>query len=73
MLAYLVEELIQRDKLMEAKGVYLRNRLQKKVKKEDLEKIKLVGYDKSQDTSLNLYDEFEPLSRPLEEYMELPK
>lgn len=29
MLAYLVEELLQRDKVMEAKGIYLRNRLQK--------------------------------------------
>ena len=29
MLAFLVEELLQRDKLMEAKGIYLRNRLQK--------------------------------------------
>lgn len=33
----------------------------------------MIGYDKSQDTSLNLYDEFEPLSRPIEDYIELPK
>lgn len=33
----------------------------------------MIGYDKSKDTSLNLYDEFEPLSRPIEEFIELPK
>ena len=43
------------------------------MKDHDLQRIKMIGYDKSKDTSLNLYDEFEPLSRPIEEFIELPK
>ena len=32
-----------------------------------------VDYDESKDSSLYLYDEFEPLSKPAEEYIKLPE
>ena len=35
--------------------------------------MKQINYDPKQDTALRRYDEFEPLSRPIEEYCSLPK
>lgn len=38
-----------------------------------MEKLNEITYDKALDSSLNCYDEFEPLSRPKADYMELPE
>ena len=32
-----------------------------------------VEYDEKKDSSLHTYDEFEPMSRPMEEYIKLPE
>jgi len=36
------------------------------------EKLANIEYEESKDSSLYLYDEFEPLSRPIEDYIKLP-
>jgi hypothetical protein len=38
-----------------------------------MEKLNEVEYDQTLDSSLNCYDEFEVLSRPKEDYMQLPE
>jgi hypothetical protein len=37
-----------------------------------MEKLNEVTYDQTQDSSFNCYDEFEQLSRPKEDYIQLP-
>jgi hypothetical protein len=43
------------------------------VRADIIEKMDTVEYDIAQDSSLNGYDEFEQLSRPIEEYIKLPE
>lgn len=73
MLSYLAEDLAHKNKIQEAKGIYLRNQLEGFVRDDILQKINSVEYDVAQDTSLNHYDEFEQLSRPKENYISLPR
>lgn len=73
MTSYLVEDLITKNKPNEAKGMFLRHNLDGYVRPDIMEKLNEIEYDQTKDSSLNCYDEFEVLSRPKEEYMELPK
>ena len=72
MLSYLAEDLCHKNKIQEAKGIYLRNMLEGFVRADIMEKISSIEYDPAQDSSLNGYDEFEQLSRPKEDYISLP-
>ena len=73
MMSYLVEDLQHQNKSMEAKGMMIRHQIETYLRPEVLESLKAVEYDEKLDTSLMKYDAFEPLSRPINEYMELPK
>jgi hypothetical protein len=72
MLGYLVEDLAHNNKLNEAKGIMQRHGVESYIRIEVKERLENLDYDESQDSSLYLYDEFEPLSRPIEEYIKLP-
>lgn len=69
MMSYLVEDLTHKEKLQEAKGIFLRNQLEGFLRPEVHTTLQQVEYDQSKDSSLNGYDEFETLSRPKEEYL----
>ncbi len=68
-MSYLVEDLIIKNMLIEAKGIYERNQCQGYIHKDILDKLNAVVYQKELDTSLNFYDKFEPISRPIENYI----
>lgn len=72
MLGYLVEDLAHNKKFIEAKGIMQRHNVDNYVRPEVKQKLDSVEYDEAKDTSLHHYDEFEPLSRPAEEYLKLP-
>lgn len=72
MTSYLVEDLVTKGKPHEAKGMFIRHELDGYVRNDVMEKLNQIQYDQSLDTSLNCYDEFEQLSRPKEDYMQLP-
>lgn len=72
MLGYLVEDLLHKGKLIEAKGIMTRNKVETHVRSEVFESLKLIDYDESKDSSLQQYDAFEPLSKPANEYIKLP-
>lgn len=72
MIGYLVEDLAHNNKLNEAKGIMERHGVEGYIRVEVKEKLTNFEYDESQDSSLYLYDEFEPLSRPIQEYIKLP-
>ena len=69
MLGYLIEDLAQKGKKMEAKGILIRNQAQTHVRQDVLEILQDVAYDKAQDTSLQTHDAFAPLSKPDENYI----
>lgn len=73
MLSYLAEDLIHKNKMQEAKGIFLRNQLEGFVRPDVQEKMNTVEYEEAKDSSLNGYDEFEQLSRPKEDYITLPE
>jgi hypothetical protein len=73
MMSYLVEDLTQKEKPMEAKGIMIRNQLDGYVKQEVVDHLAPVVYDLSKDTSLLTYDAFECLSKPAEDYVKLPE
>lgn len=62
MLGYLVEDLAHNKKPMEAIGIMQRNNVENYVRQEVKDRLTGIEYDQSKDTSLHLYDEFEPLS-----------
>jgi hypothetical protein len=64
--------LAHNNKLNEAKGIMQRHGVESYIRIEVKERLENLDYDESQDSSLYLYDEFEPLSRPIEEYIKLP-
>ena len=84
LLVWLVERLIQDGKKMEAKGIYLRNKLKvedfgnsvipgkngKQGFAKDLEKM---NYDASRDVKPPMKDMFEPISLPSIDYLRFPK
>lgn len=72
MLGYLVEDLVHNNKFIEAKGIMQRHSVENYIRPEVKEKLENTEYDESKDSSLYLYDEFEPLSKPKEEYLQLP-
>lgn len=72
MLGYLVEDLAHKTHENEALGIMLRNNVQAYVRHEVQERLEQVKYDMDKDSSLFLYDEFEPLSRPEQDYIQLP-
>lgn len=72
MMSYLVEDLTQKEKPMEAKGIMIRNQLDGYVKQDIVDQLAPIVYDLSKDTSLLTYDAFEPLSKPAEDYIKLP-
>jgi len=72
MLGYLVEDLNHKGRKQEAKGIMIRNQVETHIRPEALASLADVVYDQSKDTSLQKQDAFEPLSRPLNEYMVLP-
>ena len=71
MLAYLVEDLTFNKRINEAIGIMTRNQVESYVRTEVKQKMSEHEYDQTKDTSLFLYDEFEPLSKPAEEYISL--
>jgi len=73
MLAYMVEDLAHNKKWNEAVGVMRRNDVENYVRQEVREELATVEYDQAKDSSLFEYDEFEPLSKPMESYMKLPE
>lgn len=72
MLGYLVEDLAHNNKFIEAKGIMQRHNVESYMRPEVKEKLANIEYEESKDSSLYLYDEFEPLSRPIEDYIKLP-
>lgn len=72
MQGYLVEDLVHNKKFIEAKGIMQRNGVENYIRPEVKDKLDEVEYDQSKDTSLQLYDEFEPLSTPKEDYIKMP-
>ena len=72
MTSYLVEDLVAKGKPHEAKGIFMRHHLDGYVRNDVMERLANFDYDPSLDTSLNKYDEFEVLSRPKEDYIQLP-
>ena len=72
MTGFLVEDLVHKGKPHEAKGIFMRHHLDGYVRNDVMEKLANFDYDPSQDTSLNRYDEFEVLSRPKEDFIQLP-
>ena len=72
MTGYLVEDLAHKNKLNEAKGIMQRNQIEEYLRPETLEQLVQYNYNQSTDTSLPGPDAFEPLSRPLEDYLSLP-
>lgn len=73
MVCYLIEDLSKQNKVMEAKGIALRHQVEQYLKPDVVEKLSKVPYDEKLDASLSKYDAFEPLSRPKQDYFELPK
>ena len=75
MLGYLVEDLTIKDKkglnekMNSAKGIMLRNQIEDYIRPEVLEKLERFDYDESTDASLPREDAFEPLSRPIDDYL----
>ena len=49
-----------------------RNNVENYIRPEVKDRLNEVVYDEAKDSSLYNYDEFEPLSRPIEEYIKLP-
>jgi hypothetical protein len=72
MMSYLVEDLHHKGKVQEAIGIMKRNQVETHVRSEIMEELMKVQYDEKLDTSLQKHDAFEPLSRPLQDYMKLP-
>ena len=70
MLAYLVEDLVHKNRLNEAKGVYLRNNLQDTVRPDVKEHLDDYDYDPSKDVPAP--DFFGPVSTAIESYIVLP-
>ena len=50
-----------------------RNNVENYIRPEVKDRLNEVVYDEAKDSSLYNYDEFEPLSRPIEEYIKLPE
>ena len=73
MLSYLVEDLVHNNRDMEAFGIMTRNQLQSYVRQDTLTKLEKVVYDPTKDTSVAQQGEFSPVSRPVENYLSLPK
>ena len=73
MLGYLVEDLAHNKKFIEAKGIMQRHGVENYIRVEVKDKLDNVDYDEVKDSSLYLYDEFEPLSSPIEDYIKLPE
>lgn len=72
MICYLIEDLSKQNKVMEAKGIMRRHQVECYVKQDVCDKLNKITYDEKQDSSLSKYDALEPLSRPKQEYLELP-
>jgi len=73
MLGYLVEDLTTKGKVQEAVGLMTRNKCDTHVREDVLSKLKDVVYDESKDTSLQKFDAFETLSKPENEFIQLPE
>jgi hypothetical protein len=73
MLAYLVEDLVHRNKLQEARGIFDRNYLKNYVREDVLYKLNSVMYDPAKDSSIHVSDAFGPVTTPIENYITLPK
>jgi len=70
MLAYLVEDLIHKGKLMEAKGIVLRNGIETYIRRGTVQaKLREITYDENQDSSLTMKDSFAPMSQPNSDYI----
>ena len=67
MLGYMVQDLTHKEKTIEAKGIFIRNNLERYVRKDIKEVLKDVVYDEEKDTSLNKDDPLGPLTKPIEE------
>lgn len=72
MLGYMVEDLVHNKKMNEGKGICNRNQVIDYVRPEIKEKLEEWQYDETKDSSLFTYDEFEPMSRPIENYISMP-
>ena len=71
MLSYLVEDLVHKGKMNEAKGIYLRHKLQAKVREEVREQLDDVVYDPKKDPiPVDIYG---PVSQPATDYLQLPE
>ena len=70
MLSYLVEDLVYKKKLNEAKGVFLRHKLQDFVRAEIKEELEDVVYDPKKEAKF--VDEFAPVSQPKSNYISMP-
>lgn len=71
MLGYLVEDLVHKGKLNEAKGVCLRHGVHDFIRQETKETLNDVMYDQSKDPLP--YDGFGPLSQPVDKYIMFPQ
>lgn len=72
MLAFLVDDLIQNKKEMEALGIFTRNELEGYVKPETQKGLENVVYDVTKDTSMPQVGEFAPVCKPTEDYLVMP-
>lgn len=72
MLAFLVDDLIQNKKEMEAQGIYTRNDLEGYVKPETAKLLPSIVYDVTKDTSMPQIGEFAPVCKPTEDYLQMP-
>lgn len=62
MLGYLVEDLGNKGRKQEAKGIMQRNNVEAYIRQDVLEILKEVEYQEEKDTSLQKHDAFESLS-----------
>ena len=72
MICYLAEDLEKQKKPMEAKGIMIRHNVEGYIKHDVYDRLSKIKYDEKLDSSLSKYDAFEPLSRPKQDYIELP-
>ena len=69
---YLVEDLVHAKKINEALGIMKRNNVEEHVNEETKEALKNQHYNEATDKSINKHDAFEPLSKPKENFIQLP-
>jgi hypothetical protein len=70
MLGYLVEDLVYKNKMNEAKGLIIRHGLHSEIREETREKLADIIYDQSKDPLP--YDGFAPLSKPEDKFIQFP-